>query len=344
MDKSPFMGEETLVDRIGGLIEEVNLDYAVIERINRADLKVSVIPFNLGNVLANPKDPDNLELQAGDVITVFSVKDLRVPISRRQVFVRIEGEVNKPGVYQVAPGEGLTQLIQKAGGMTADAYLFGAGFYREEVKKSQQENLRKLLRRIESETSGSLAQAAQSMGASSDPSIVQARIVALKQAQQQSIERAKSLKPEGRISLGLLPISVQELDKLPKIRLMQGDKLHVPSRPDFVYIFGSVNTESALIYKPGLTVADYIQLAGSGLGADKQGVTLMRADGSALTNQSSWRNEVLSSIVMPGDTIVMPEKLDRESGWSVFVRNTKDFTQILYQLGLGAAAIRTLRQ
>lgn len=343
-EKSPFITEETVVDRIGGLIEEVNLDYAVIERINRNDFKLSVIPFNLGKVLASPKDADNFELQAGDVITVFSVKDLRVPISRRQVFVRIEGEVNRPGVYQVAPGEGLTQLIQKAGGMTADAYLFGAGFYREEVKKSQQENLNKLLRRIESESSGALAQAAQSVGASSDPGIVQAKIAALKQSQQQSIERARSLKPEGRISLGLPADSAESVEKLPAIRLSQGDKLYVPSRPDFVYIFGSVNTESALIYKAGLTVADYIQLAGSGMGADKDGVILMRADGSAVTNQSRWRNEVMSTKVMPGDTIVMPEKLDRESGWSVLVRNTKDFTQILYQLGLGAAAIKTLRQ
>jgi hypothetical protein len=48
--------------------------------------------------------------------------------------------------------------------------------------------------------------------------------------------------------------------------------------------------------------------------------------------------------VLPGDTIVMPEKFDRESGWSQTVRNAKDFTQVLYQLGLGAAAIKTLRQ
>ena len=343
-EKSPFITDETVVDRIGGLLEDVNLDYAVIERINRSELKVSVIPFNLGKVLANPKDADNFELQAGDVITVFSVKDLRVPISRRQVFVRIEGEVNRPGVYQVAPGEGLTQLIQMAGGITADAYLFGAAFYREEVKKSQQENLSKLLRRIESESSGAFAQAAQSVGASSDPGVVQAKIAALKQSQQQSIDRARSLKPEGRISLGLPANSAENVYKLPAIRLSQGDKLYIPSRPDFVYIFGSVNTESALIYKEDLTVADYIQLAGSGMSADKAGIILMRADGSAVTNQSSWRNEVMSTKVMPGDTIVMPEKLDRESGWSVLVRNTKDFTQILYQLGLGAAAIKTLRQ
>jgi protein involved in polysaccharide export with SLBB domain len=344
LEKSPFISEEKLVDKIGSLIEEVNLDYAVIERINRADLKVSVIPFNLGKVLANPRGAENFELQAGDVITVFSVKDMRVPISRRQVFVKIEGEVNSPGVYQVASGEGLAQLIQKAGGMTQDAYLFGAGFYREEVRKNQQDNLIKLLRRIESESSGALAQAAQSVGASSDPGVVQAKIAVLQQAQKQSIERARSLKPEGRISLGLPADVLLTLGNLPAIRLSQGDRFYVPTRPDFVYIFGSVNTESALIFKEGLTVADYIKLAGSSTGADKDGVVLMRADGSALTNQSLWRNEVLSTKVMPGDTIVMPEKLDRESGWSVLVRNTKDFTQILYQLGLGAAAIKTLRQ
>ena len=53
---------------------------------------------------------------------------------------------------------------------------------------------------------------------------------------------------------------------------------------------------------------------------------------------------IASVIAMAGDTIVMPEKFDRESGWSQTVRNAKDFTQVLYQLGLGAAAIKTLRQ
>ena len=74
------------------------------------------------------------------------------------------------------------------------------------------------------------------------------------------------------------------------------------------------------------------------------GAILVRADGSAMTNQSYWGNDVLSAQVLPGDTIVMPEKFDRESGWSQTVRNAKDFTQVLYQLGLGAAAIKTLRQ
>jgi hypothetical protein len=52
----------------------------------------------------------------------------------------------------------------------------------------------------------------------------------------------------------------------------------------------------------------------------------------------------MTAEVLPGDTIVMPEKLDRESVWSSVFRNTLGATQIFYQLGLGAAAIKTLRQ
>lgn len=339
-----FVPEGTLVDRIGDLLEEVNLDYAVVERIAREDLRVSLLPFNLGRVLANPSDPDNLLLEPGDVITVFSVKDLRAPVAKRRVFVRLEGEVQRPGVYTVLPGENLVHLIKKAGGVTPDAYIYGMSFYREDVKKNQQENLKKILRKVESESMSGLYQASQATGAISDGSAPQLKFETLQEARRQSIERIRSLKPEGRISLGIPPQSHAGLDSVPQLRLSHGDRVFIPARPDFVYVLGSVNTEAALIYKPGRSVGEYLQLAGSGSTADRDGVILIRADASALTNQSSWGNEVLSTQVMPGDTIVLPEKLDRESVWSSVVRNAKDFTQIIYQLGLGAAGIKVLRQ
>ena len=342
--KPSFVSEEGLVDRIGGLVEEVNLDYAVVERIHREDLRIAVIPFNLGRVLANASDPDNLLLEPGDVLTVFSVKDLRVPVAKRRAFVRIEGEVQRPGVYTVLPGENLVHLVKKAGGITPDAYLYGMSLYREDVKKNQQENLRKILRQVEMESMGALSQASQSTGASSDAASLQSKIQSLQQARRQAIERMQSLQPEGRIALGIPPQLQADLGSVPQLRLSHGDRIFIPARPDFVYVLGSVNTEAALIYKPGRTVGEYLQLAGSGSAADRDGVILVRADASALTNQSSWTNEVLATQVMPGDTIVLPEKLDRESVWSSVVRNTKDFTQIMYQLGLGAAAIKTLRQ
>jgi protein involved in polysaccharide export with SLBB domain len=340
----PAVSEESLAERLGQYSEQVNLDYAVVERFSRETLQYTLLPFNLGKVLASPKSQDDLVLEAGDVITVFSNKDIQIPTSRYKAFVRVEGEVNKPGVYPVEAGDNLRTIIQKAGGTTAEAYLFATGLFREEVKKSQQRNMEKILRKMESETSVAVAQLSQSGGASADPASLNAKVLSVQQAQRQSLERFKMLKPEGRISLNIKPSLLVTAENFPSLRLENGDKIHIPPRPDFIQVFGSVNTESALLYRAGLSVKDYIAMAGISGAADVNGVILVRADGSAMSNQSYWGNDVLSAQVLPGDTIVMPEKFDRESGWSQAVRNAKDFTQVLYQLGLGAAAIKTLRQ
>jgi protein involved in polysaccharide export with SLBB domain len=340
----PTISEESLVERVGQLSEQVNLDYAVVERFSRETLQYTLMPFNLGKVLALPKGQDDLLLEAGDVITVFSNKDIQIPTSRYKAFVRVEGEVNKPGVYPVEAGDNLRTMIQKAGGTTAEAYLFATGLFREEVKKSQQRNMEKILRKMESESSATLAQLSQSSGASADTASLNAKVLSVQQAQRQSLERFKMLKPEGRISLNIRPSLLVTAENFPLLRLENGDKIHVPPRPDFIQVFGSVNTESALVYRAGLNVKDYIAMAGISGVADVNAVILVRADGSAMTNQSYWGNDVLSAQILPGDTIFMPEKFDRESGWSQTLRNAKEFTQVLYQLGLGAAAIKTLRQ
>jgi protein involved in polysaccharide export with SLBB domain len=340
----PVISEDSLADRIGQLSEQINLDYAVVERFSRETLQVSLMPFNLGKMLMSPKGQDDLTLEAGDIITVFSSKEIQIPTSRQKAFVRIEGEVNKPGIYPVGPSDTLKSLIEKAGGTTQEAYLFATGLFREEVKKSQQRNMDKLLRKMEAESSAAVAQIAQSGGASADPAALQAKVQSVQQAQRQSLERFRMLKPEGRISLSIKPSLNVSAENFPSLRLENGDRISIPPRPDFIQVFGSVNTESALVYKAGLNVKDYILMAGVGGSADVNGAILVRADGSAMTNQSYWGNDVLSAQVLPGDTIVMPEKFDRESGWSQTVRTAKDFTQVLYQLGLGAAAIKTLRQ
>ena len=106
-----------------------------------------------------------------------------------------------------------------------------------------------------------------------------------------------------------------------------------------------MNTESALLYNKGQTVGSYLKLSGVSSGGDMENIILVRADGSALSNEEKfWRdNKILSTVVMPGDTIVVPEKVNKESTWNTIVRNAKDYTQVLYQLGLGAAAFKSLR-
>ena len=44
----------------------------------------------------------------------------------------------------------------------------------------------------------------------------------------------------------------------------------------------------------------------------------------------------------PGDTVVVPAQIDRESRYSIVTRAFKDWTQILSNFGLGVAAINSI--
>ncbi len=334
---------QSFVDSIGNQYDEINFDYAVIERLNRSDLSVSLLSFDLGKALADPRGADNLALQAGDTLTVFSANDVRIPLAKRRVFIRIEGEVRRPGVYQVQPGETLINLVERAGGLTADAYLFGSEFYRESVRKSQQENLDKFVRRLEQQgLSDSVRLAANA--SSSDPqgaALMQARLAAETESRKRLLQSLRELKSSGRITLGLAS-NEPSFAQLPGFRLENNDRLVVPNRPDFVQVFGAVNTEAALLWQPGKAVSDVLTLAGVGRDGDKDAAFVVRADGTVLSNTERWISSIQGVEVMPGDVIVVPEKLDKESFWTGFMRNAKDITQVLANFGIGIAAIHSM--
>ena len=64
------------------------------------------------------------------------MNDVRVPQAGRQVYARGRRS-EAPGIYQMKQGDSLPQIIEKAGGLTEDAYLFEAAFYREQVRQDQ---------------------------------------------------------------------------------------------------------------------------------------------------------------------------------------------------------------
>ncbi len=99
-----------------------------------------------------------------------------------------------------------------------------------------------------------------------------------------------------------------------------------------------------MIWRYGQSVQNYLDQSGVTSGADLDEIFVLRTDGSVLSNNGRWFSTVRGATVLPGDVIVLPEKTDHESAWSVFTRNAKDITQIIYQFSLGAAAIKTLRQ
>jgi hypothetical protein len=89
-----------VAQRINSMVDQINWDYAVLERLNTKDLRVELIPFNLGKAVLQKDPAHNLVLQAGDVVTILSSTDVQLPSERRTRMVKIEGEVAAPGVYQ----------------------------------------------------------------------------------------------------------------------------------------------------------------------------------------------------------------------------------------------------
>jgi len=335
---------DNLASRIGGLTDEINWDYAVVERINRNDLSVSLVPFNLGKVFTNPSGPDNVQLQPGDTVTVFSQLDVAVPMDKRRVFVRVEGEVAVPGVYQMTAGETLQTLLAKAGGPTSNAYLFGTEFYREQVRRQQAANLEKVASRLESQAQNEQSRTLANVRSTQDATVLEARRQAAVAAATMAVARVRQLKPTGRIAFGL-DKDEKSFSRLPLLKLENGDRLVIPAQPAFVNIFGAVNAESSPLWRPNGRVKDYLKQAGMTTDADEENVFMLRADGSVVSRDTgSWLSGGFGgTVVMPGDSIVVPERLDKETSWTKFMAGTREWAQILANFGLGAAAISTLK-
>lgn len=337
---------DTIAARIGDLVDEINWDYAVIERVNRQDLTVKLIPFNLGKVFSQPKGDDDVPLQPGDTVTIFSQNDVAVPMDKRQVFVRVEGEVKVPGVYQMSAGETLQSLLARAGGPTGNAYLFGTAFYRETVRKAQELNLDKAATRLENQLRNEQSRGNAALRAlnGADAQVLAAQREAEMQLASAAIQRFRQLKPTGRIAFALDP-EERSFARLPQLKLENGDRLVVPSRPAFVHIFGAVNVEASPLWRPASRVKDYLNMAGLTADADVANAFVMRVDGTVVSQDSrAWFSGGIGGLeVMPGDSIVIPEKFDKETAWTKFTRGTREWAQIFANFGLGAAAIKTLR-
>jgi len=328
-----------VAQRINSMVDQINWDYAVVERLKTTDLRVELIPFNLGKAVLQKDPTHNLVLQPGDVVTILSSTDVQLPSERKTRMVRIEGEVAAPGVYQTKPGETLTQLLQRVGGLTPQAYLFGTEFTRESVRKQQQENLDQVIRRLENQ--GASAGASLAANLTGDRAAQAATLQHQQQQQMQAqIARLKALKSKGRVSLELDPDKLS----LPNLPLEDGDTILVPTLPAFVAAAGSVNNDNVFIYRTGKTVADVLVSAGLTEDSEANEAFVLRADGSILGRKSAgWLNAFESTKLMPGDTVVVPAKVDRESGYNMLMRGLRDWTQIFSNLGIGAAAIKTLR-
>ena len=338
-NNDPKTTETKLLDEVKRNANEINWDYAVIERFNELDLSSSLLPFNLGNAILGAKTEDDLALKAGDVITIFSKDDIRVPQDRQSKYVRLEGEFKQAGVYKVETGESLRKLIARVGGFSQQPYLFGAEFTRESTRLLQQKRMDEAIERLEKEIERNAA--SQSRASLSTEDI--AGIKQQQDSQRTLVTKLKQAKASGRIVLEISP-KAGSADDLPDLALEDGDRLFVPSRPSTVSVFGAVYNENTFIYKTEKSVEDYLKQAGGPTkDGDGKNIYVIRADGSVVSKaDTSWFGGFggFGSLALsPGDAIVVPEEFDKTS----FTKSFKDWTQIFYQFGLGVAGLKVLR-
>ena len=314
-------------------VPDLNWSYAVIERQNPRDLSAELTAFHPGKLVLEGDDSQNLPLRPGDVVTFFSQADVRVAMAQQTRFVRLEGEFQSAGVYAVRPGETLGQLIERAGGLTPQAYLYGAELLRDSTRVDQQRRLDQFIRDLEAETEHSAGLRLGAANSSDEAAALNARL----ESQRRFIEQLRRLQATGRIVLNFDP-GDRALGKLMEVALEDGDRFVVPARPATVNVLGAVYNQNSFLYEPNLRVADYLRNAGGPTrNADTSQMFIIRADGRVLPRSGVHGFDALR--LSPGDSVAVPEQLFKSS----FLRGLRDWTQVFSQLTLGAAAVNILR-
>jgi protein involved in polysaccharide export with SLBB domain len=314
-----------LLRMAGGFSAVSDRSRLAVERLDeRAGVRIVQLPM--------PASGSTM-LNSGDVLRAFSAVDVALPVQRQNKRVRVEGEVLRPGEYVLPPASTVADALAEAGGLTAAAYPFGTEFSRESVRVTQQVNYDRALRDLEVD----LARNASTQRAANAGEEA-AQLASREAANTRLVASLRALRPNGRIVLQV----AANARELPPLALEDGDRLYVPPRPTSVGVFGSVFNGGNYLYSDGREVNDYLNLAGGPTkGADASSTFVIRANGSVVSGQQQKAHWIggggsLAGLrAEPGDTVFVPEEINK----TTFLQSAKDWTQILYQFGLGIAGI-----
>jgi polysaccharide export outer membrane protein len=310
---------------------EINWDYAIVQRVNPTNLTSKLLWFSPRKAILNREEDTNLELHAGDIVTIFSQRDINLPEDARSRYVVIEGEVERPGVYKLEQNDTLHSVLQRAGGLTPNAYVYGSQLLRESARIEQQNSLDQLVNTMEVQIRQSaLAIVASVSGGDAN---------GISQMEQGIIAQLRTVRATGRVALPLKP-SDKKLTDYPNMLLEDNDRLIIPHTQSTVSVVGNVYNPGSFIYDPHTTSGAYLVMAGKGKPqSDLHHAFVLRANGVVVAANNV--NGLFTGAkferlrLYPGDEIVVPYKLPT----GTFVRGLRDWSQIASQLAITAAAL-----
>ncbi|QOV93465.1 DUF2332 family protein [Novosphingobium sp. ES2-1] len=129
-------GQETLEDLLayaGGPNQLADPDRVILYRLADRD-SIGSRELPRAQLALSPAE-------GGDVLQILAKGSLARPIEKQSVLVRLEGEVQRPGNYFVAPGTSVGEVVRLAGGFTSRAFVYGTVFKRAHFRRDDREAL-----------------------------------------------------------------------------------------------------------------------------------------------------------------------------------------------------------
>lgn len=278
-----------LIELAGGFTEAA---YTKVAEVHRTTLSEDeVLTNNIMTIALTNSDATAQVLQSRDVLRVN-----RNPGWRETELVTVSGEVKFPGTYPLRPGEKLSAVMARAGGVTSEAFVKGAVFTSSVAKDQQLGRVDQYFTYL---SKGAL-------------------IFDSRQSEEfESVQVLKGLvqgEVTGRVVIDLQGI----LAGAPSadVTIQSGDTLHVPPKGQLVSVVGEVFSPGDASFRLDFDVGDYIEKAG-GLTrfSDGRRAYVIRADGSVsiIGEKGLFKKRWRSTQIEPGDTIVVPVDLAYES-------------------------------
>ena len=325
--------------------EKVQENESLKQVEKKMSLRKNVATVFLYDLLVKKNTEYDLPLEPGDRIVISKIQPEEIVEK-----VYVAGYVKRPGIFRISEKTTLYDVLKAAGGFRKNAYPQGIIILRESVKELQKQRIAKAILLMRQELEKEEAGIMQSDLKGEE---LKARQAAF-EAKRRLLEEIEKAQVTGRIAGIKVPFNLEELKNSPyNILLEDGDKIYIPKRPGSILVFGEVFNPTAYVYRPNMTVRDYINLAG-GLtkDANKEDVFVIKADGSVVSSNSlrepefRWDDEnnriifgkesIFDYVLQPGDAIIVPTKIKVPTMWRPLI---KDVMQIIYQ---GAVTIYTI--
>ena len=311
----------TLADMIqtaGGLLRQADLTSIEVTS-TQVDVQTGTSRTARTSYHGTTGDFQKVSLQPRDVIRLRSVFS-----DRENGEVSVSGQVRYPGAFNITRGERLSSILERAGGLTDQAYPYGAVFTRERAAVAEREGNIRQARSIDAQLA-TLATTPQAAAAGRDT-------LTFLTSLGQQVRNEPVL---GRITVTADLATLRSKPEL-DIVIEPGDTLYIPVRPATVTVTGEVLNAGSFQFENGLQLADYLSRAGgSTQSADRKRMFIVLPDGTAQPVQSGWFSYTNVSLIPPGSTIVVPRDLS-PFDLGLFLR---DATQITSQLAVTAASV-----